>query len=44
MLEDMAILTGGTVVSSDVGLKLDQVGLDVLGRAKRCLLYTSRCV
>ena len=38
MLEDMAILTGGTVVSSDVGLKLDQVGLDVLGRAKRIVI------
>jgi len=38
MLEDMAILTGGTVVSADVGLKLDQVGLDVLGRAKRVVV------
>nr|NLI51339.1 chaperonin GroEL [Propionibacterium sp.] len=38
MLEDMAILTGGTVVSTDVGLKLDQVGLDVLGRAKRVVV------
>ncbi len=38
MLEDMAILTGGTVVSSDVGLKLDQIGLDVLGRAKRLVV------
>jgi len=38
MLEDMAILTGGTVVSSDVGLKLDQVGLEVLGRAKRLVV------
>ena len=38
MLEDMAILTGGTVVSSDIGLKLDQVGLDVLGRAKRVVI------
>ena len=38
MLEDMAILTGGTVVSSDVGLKLDQVGLDVLGRAQRVVI------
>ncbi|MFL6239928.1 MAG: chaperonin GroEL [Actinomycetes bacterium] len=35
MLQDMAILTGGEVVSEEVGLKLDQVGLDVLGRARR---------
>ncbi|MFP5417225.1 MAG: chaperonin GroEL [Actinomycetes bacterium] len=38
MLEDIATLTGGTVVSSEVGLKLDQVGLDVLGRARRILV------
>ncbi|HET7407617.1 MAG TPA: chaperonin GroEL, partial [Mycobacteriales bacterium] len=35
MLQDMAVLTGGQVVSPDVGLKLDTVGLDVLGRARR---------
>ncbi|MCA1824345.1 MAG: chaperonin GroEL, partial [Frankia sp.] len=35
MLEDMAILTGGQVVSAEVGLKLDTVGLDLLGRARR---------
>src|ERR687895_215716 len=35
MLEDIAILTGGKVVAPEVGLKLDQVGLDVLGRARR---------
>jgi chaperonin GroEL len=35
MLEDMAILTGGEVVAPEVGLKLDQVGLDVLGKARR---------
>jgi len=35
MLQDIAILTGGQVVSSEVGLKLDQVGLDVLGTARR---------
>jgi chaperonin GroEL len=34
-LEDLAIVTGGQVVSPDVGLKLDQVGLDVLGRVRR---------
>ncbi|OIV39248.1 chaperonin GroL [Mangrovactinospora gilvigrisea] len=35
MLGDIATLTGGTVVSEEVGLKLDQVGLDVLGTARR---------
>jgi chaperonin GroEL len=33
MLEDMAILTGGQVVSDDLGVKLDNVTLDMLGRA-----------
>ncbi len=35
MLEDMAVLTGGQVVAPEVGLKLDQVGLEVLGTARR---------
>src|SRR5690606_30533365 len=35
MLQDMAILTGGQVVAEEVGLKLDQVGLEVLGTARR---------
>ncbi|MFX0538254.1 chaperonin GroEL [Ornithinimicrobium sp. Y1847] len=35
MLQDMAILTGGEVVAEEVGLKLDQVGLEVLGSARR---------
>ncbi|MBW8173776.1 chaperonin GroEL [Ornithinimicrobium sp. Arc0846-15] len=35
MLQDMAILTGGQVIAEEVGLKLDQVGLDVLGKARR---------
>jgi chaperonin GroEL len=35
MLQDIAILTGAQVVSPDVGLKLDSVGLEVLGRARR---------
>jgi chaperonin GroEL len=35
MLKDIAILTGGRVVSEEVGLKLDQVTLDDLGRASR---------
>ena len=34
-LEDLAIVTGGQVVAPEVGLKLDQVGLDVLGSARR---------
>ena len=35
MLEDMAILTGGTGVSEEVGIKLESVTLDMLGTAKR---------
>ena len=35
MLEDMAILTGGQVVSEDLGIKLENVGLDMLGKAKK---------
>jgi chaperonin GroEL len=35
ILEDIAILTGAQVVSADVGLKIDQVGLEVLGSARR---------
>ncbi len=35
MLEDMAILTGGTVISEDVGRKLDSVNIEDLGRARR---------
>jgi chaperonin GroEL len=38
MLEDMAVLSGGQVVSEEVGLKLDQVGLDVLGQARRVVV------
>ena len=38
MLEDIAILTGGKVIAPEVGLKLDQVGLDVLGRARRIVV------
>jgi chaperonin GroEL len=34
-LDDLAIITGGRVVAPEVGLKLDQVGLEVLGRARR---------
>ena len=35
MLEDIAILTNGTVISEEVGIKLDAVTLDMLGSAKR---------
>jgi chaperonin GroEL len=35
MLEDMAILTGGQVISEDLGIKLESVTLDMLGRAKK---------
>ncbi len=35
MLQDIAILTGGQVVSPEVGLKLDTAGLEVLGRARK---------
>src|SRR5881409_731317 len=35
MLEDMAILTGGTVVSEDLGLKLDQTKVEQLGKARK---------
>jgi chaperonin GroEL len=38
MLQDLAILTGGQVVSEEIGLKLDQVGLDVLGQARRIVV------
>ncbi|KKX24670.1 chaperonin GroEL [Rhizobium sp. LC145] len=35
MLEDIAILTGGTVISEDLGIKLENVTLDMLGRTKK---------
>jgi chaperonin GroEL len=35
MLEDLAILTGGQVISDDLGIKLETVTLDMLGRAKK---------
>ncbi|WP_112949882.1 chaperonin GroEL [Rhizobium sp. AN80A] len=35
MLEDIAVLTGGTVISEDVGIKLENVTLNMLGRAKK---------
>src|SRR6202049_1378581 len=38
MLEDIATLTGGQVISEDLGIKLENVTLDMLGRAKRVLI------
>ena len=38
MLQDMAILTGGQVVSEEVGLKLENIGLDLLGRARKIVI------
>jgi chaperonin GroEL len=35
VMQDIAILTGGTVIAPEVGLKLDQIGLESLGRARR---------
>src|SRR5260370_28797016 len=35
MLEDIAILTGGTMVSADLGIKLENVTINMLGRAKK---------
>ncbi|MER6099235.1 chaperonin GroEL [Streptomyces sp. NPDC001728] len=38
MLNDIAILTGGTVISEEVGLKLENAGLDLLGRARKVVI------
>jgi chaperonin GroEL len=38
MLEDIAILTGGTLIAEDLGIKLENVALNMLGRAKRVLI------
>ena len=38
MLEDVAILTGGTMVSSDLGIKLENVTINMLGRAKKVMI------
>ncbi|MER2510784.1 chaperonin GroEL [Amaricoccus sp.] len=35
MLQDIAVLTGGQVISDDLGMKLENVGLDMLGRSRR---------
>jgi len=38
MLQDMAILTGGQVISEEVGLKLESVGVDMLGQARKIVV------
>jgi chaperonin GroEL len=38
MLQDIAVLTGGQVISEDLGIKLENVTLDMLGRAKRVVI------
>jgi chaperonin GroEL len=38
MLEDIAILTGGTMISSDLGIKLENVTINMLGRAKKVII------
>jgi chaperonin GroEL len=38
MLQDIAILTGGQVISEEVGLKLESAGLDLLGRARKVVV------
>jgi len=38
MLQDMAILTGGTVISEEIGLKLESATIDLLGRARRIVV------
>ncbi len=38
MLQDIAILTGGTAISEDLGVKLENVTLDMLGRAKKVVI------
>jgi chaperonin GroEL len=38
MLEDMAILTGGQVVSDELGIKLENIDLDMLGRARKVVV------
>ncbi len=38
MLQDIAILTGGTVISEEVGLKLESISLDMLGRCRKVVI------
>src|SRR5665811_1889531 len=43
MLEDMAILTGGQVISEEVGLQLEKATLKDLGRAKKIIITKENC-
>src|SRR5690606_23805801 len=43
MLHDMAVLTGGTLISEDLGIKLENVTLDQLGRAKKIEVDKDSC-
>src|SRR6202044_3831612 len=38
MLEDIAILTGGSLISADLGIKLESVTINMLGRAKKVII------
>jgi len=44
MLQDIAILTGGKPIFSDLGLKLDAVGLEELGQARKVIVDADNCV
>ena len=44
MLEDIAILTGGTAISGDLGIKLENVTLKMLGRAKQVIIDKSSTI
>ncbi|MCH7668671.1 MAG: chaperonin GroEL [Acidobacteria bacterium] len=43
MLQDIAILTGATVISEEVGLKLDSITVDLLGRARKVVVTKDTC-
>ena len=43
MLDDIAILTGGKLISEDIGLKLENVTIDDLGRAKKVIITKDHC-
>src|SRR3546814_6584345 len=40
MLQDIAILTGGQVISGEVGLKLESTGIELLGQARKVVITT----
>jgi chaperonin GroEL len=44
MLEDIAVLTGGTVITQDAGLSLDNIQLNLLGEARRVLLVNTTTI